>query len=445
MGADRGRMHLGVFVLGTGNHQAGWRYEGAATSHMQLPVMQEIARIAERGKFDLLFISDSMVMEPTDHPSFMCRFEPTTLITALSACTTYIGLGATVSTSFSEPFNVARIFGSIDHLSGGRAAWNVVTSSNAKAALNFNRDEHLEHELRYARAQEFVDVVMGLWDCWEDDAIVADKETGQYVDADKVRPLNHKGRFFQVKGPLNQARPPQGHPVIIQAGGSPSGLELAARTADVVFSVVQELEPAKAAYADLKSRMAKYGRAPEEIAILPGVMPIIGATEAEAREKLAKLQSWITPTNAITLVASRIGYDVTGHDLDGPVPPPPPFQGSRTFTSVLYEMARREGMTLRDLYNLTAAARGHWVICGTPSKIADILEEWFVEKAADGFNILPAYFPGAFAEFVDLVVPELQRRDLFRHDYEGTTLREHFGLAPVPSPSVARQALAGED
>jgi FMN-dependent oxidoreductase (nitrilotriacetate monooxygenase family) len=444
MSVNERQMHLGVFVLGTGNHSAGWRYEGAATSHLELPVMQEIARIAERGKFDLLFISDSMVMDPGDHPSFLCRFEPTTLITALSAVTTHIGLGATVSTSFAEPFNVARIFGSIDHLSGGRAAWNVVTSSNAKAALNFNRDEHLEHELRYARAQEFVDVVKGLWDCWEEDAIVADKATGRYVDADKVRPLNHKGRFFQVRGPLNMARSPQGHPVIIQAGGSPTGLELAARTADVVFSVVQELGPAKAAYADLKGRMAKYGRAPEEVAVLPGVMPIVGATDSEAREKLAKLQSWITPTNAAILVASRIGYDISGHPLDGPVPPPPPFDGSQTFTSVLYEMAKRENMTLRDLYNLTAAARGHWVICGTPTKIADTLEEWFVEQAADGFNILPAYFPGAFAEFVDLVVPELQRRGLYRHDYEGTTLRDHFGLAPVPAPGAVRHAVGAE-
>src|ERR1700722_8073734 len=400
------QMHMGVFVLGTGNHIAGWRYEGAATSHMQLPVMQEIARIAERGKFDLLFISDAMVMDPTDHPSFLCRLEPTTLITILSASTTHIGLGATVSTSFSEPFNVARIFGSIDHISGGRAAWNVVTSSNPKAALNFNRDEHLEHELRYQRANEFVDVVRGLWDCWDDDAIVADKSTGCYVDEVKVRTLDHRGRFFQVKGPLNMSRCPQGHPVIIQAGGSPSGLELAARTADVVFSVVQDLQAAQLAYADLKGRMAKYGRSPDELAVLPGVMPIIGASDAEAREQLAKLQSWLTPTHAATLVTSRIGYDVSGHSLDGPVPPPPPFQGSQTFTSVLYEMAKRENMTLRDLYNLTAAARGHWVVCGTPRRIADTLEEWFVEGAADGFNILPAHFPGGFAEFVDLVVPE---------------------------------------
>jgi FMN-dependent oxidoreductase (nitrilotriacetate monooxygenase family) len=433
------QMHLGVFVLGTGNHSAGWRYDGAFTTHMEVPVMQEIARIAERGKFDLLFISDSMVMEATDHPSFLCRFEPTTLISVLSQCTTHIGLGATVSTSFSEPYNVARVFGSIDHLSGGRAAWNVVTSSNPKAALNFNRDEHIEHELRYERANEFVDVVRGLWDCWEDGAIVADKATGRYIDADKVRPLEHRGKFFQVKGPLNQARSPQGHPVIIQAGGSPSGLELAARTADVVFSVVQEIGPARAAYANLKGRMAKYGRAPDELAILPGVMCIVGNSDAEAREQLAKLQSWISPTNALTLVASRIGYDVSGHDLDALVPPPPVSEGGRTFHRVLYEMARREKMTLRDLYNLTAAARGHWVICGTPTGIADTLEEWFTTGAADGYNILPAHFPGAFADFVDSVVPELQRRGLFRRDYEGTTLRDHFGLPRISAPLRPRQ------
>jgi FMN-dependent oxidoreductase (nitrilotriacetate monooxygenase family) len=442
MRATNRQMHMGVFVLGTGNHTAGWRYEGAATSHIELPVIQQIATIAERGKFDLLFISDSMVMEPTDHPSFMCRFEPTTLISVLSASTSHIGLGATVSTSFSEPFNVARIFSSIDHLSDGRAAWNVVTSSNPKAALNFNRDEHLEHEFRYQRANEFVDVVRGLWDCWDDGALVADKTTGRFIDESKVRTLDHKGRFFQVRGPVNISRSPQGHPVIIQAGGSPSGLELAARTADVVFSVVQDLDAAKVAYADLKGRMAKYGRSPDELAVLPGVMPIIGATADEARDKLATLQAWLTPTNAATLVASRIGYDVSGHPLDGPVPPPPPFPGSRTFSTVLYETARRENMTLRDLYNLTAAARGHWVLCGTPQSIADSLEEWFVGKAADGFNILPPYFPGAFADFVDLVVPELQRRGLFRRDYQGRTLRDHLGLARVSDTVPRRQAAA---
>ena len=426
-------MHLGVFVLGTGNHSAGWRYEGAATSNNDLSVIQEIARQAERGKFDLVFVSDGLVMDPGDHPSFLCRFEPTSLISALSLTTTRIGLGATVSTSFGEPYHVARAFASIDHISKGRAAWNVVTTSVGRAALNFSRDEHLEHDFRYERAQEFVDVVKGLWDCWDDGAIVADKATGQYLDPTKVRPLNHRGRFFQVKGPINMARSPQGHPVIIQAGGSPAGLDLAARTADVVFSVVQELSSAKKAYRDLKTRMAAYGRTPDQIAVLPGVMPIIGSTEAEARDKLSLLQSWLTPTNALTLVGSRIGYDVTGHPLDAPVPPPPPDASSQTFSRVLYEHARRENMTLRDLYNLTAAARGHWVLCGTPKRIADTLEEWFAEEAADGFNVLPPYFPGALVDFVDLVVPELQARGLFRREYEGRTLREHFGLPRVPA------------
>ena len=248
-GATR-QMHLGVFVLGTGNHSAGWRYEGAAVSNNDLSVTIEIARIAERGKFDLLFISDGLVMDAGDHPSFLCRFEPTTLISVLSAATRHIGLGAAVSTSYGEPYHIARTFASIDHISNGRAAWNVVTSAQPKAALNFSRERQMDHNLRYEVANEFVDVVKGLWDCWDDDAIVADKELGVYIDAERVRPLNHKGQFFQVQGPMNIARCPQGHPVIIQAGGSLSGLDLAARTADVVFSVVQELESAKVAYAN---------------------------------------------------------------------------------------------------------------------------------------------------------------------------------------------------
>ena len=435
MAAARREMHFGVFVLGTGNHSAGWRYEGAATSNNDLSVIQEIARQAERGKFDLVFVSDGLAMDPGDHPSFVCRFEPTSLISALSASTTHVGLGATVSTTFGEPYHVARTFASIDLISRGRAAWNVVTTSGGRAALNFSREEHMVHDLRYERAEEFVDVVKGLWDCWEDGAIVADKATGTYLDPTKVRPLDHKGRFFQVKGPMSISRSPQGHPVIIQAGGSGPGLELAARTADVVFSVVQELSSAKSAYRDLKTRMAKYGRTPEQITVLPGVMPIIGRTETEARDKLSRLQSWLTPTNALTLVTSRIGYDVSGFPLDGPVPAPPTGGNSQAFSRVLYEHARRENMTLRDLYNLTAAARGHWVLCGTPKRIADTLEEWFVEEAADGFNVLPPYFPGALADFVDLVVPELQARGLFRREYEGKTLRDHFGLPRVPAPT----------
>ena len=425
------QMHLGVFVLGTGNHAAGWRYDGAAASNNQLSVIQDIARTAERGKFDLVFVSDGLVMRPGDHPSFQCRFEPTTLISVLSAATTRVGLGATVSTSYSEPYNVARIFSSIDHISNGRAAWNVVTSTQDGVALNFSRAAHWDHEYRYEVANEFVDVVKGLWSCWDDGALIADKATGRFIDMTKVRALDHKGRFFQIQGPINMARAPQGHPVIIQAGGSPSGLELAARTADVVFSVVQALDSARVAYADLKGRLAKYGRTADRLAILPGVMPIVGRTDAEARAKLDWLQSFLSADNALSLVSGRLGYDVSDYPLDGPVPAPPLGQGSRTFSSLLYETARRENMTLRDLYNLTAAARGHWVLCGSPARIADTLETWFREGAADGFNILPPYFPGAFDDFVDLVVPELQRRGLFRREYTGTTLRDHFGLPRV--------------
>jgi N-acetyl-S-(2-succino)cysteine monooxygenase len=437
MSASKRQMHLGVFVLGTGNHSAGWRWDGAFTTSCSLPVMQSIASIAERGKFDLFFISDAVVMDPGDHPSFVNRFEPMTLLAALSMVTRNIGLGATVSTSFSEPFHVARGFASLDHISGGRAAWNVVTSTHDKAALNFSKDRLNEHDLRYEVASEFVDVVRGLWDTWNDGAIVADRSTGTFLDKSKVRTLDHKGRFFTVKGPLNIERCPQGHPVIIQAGGSPPGQELSARCADLVFSVVNgDATSAKSAYDSLKARVIKHGRAPAEVPILPGVMPIIGKSDEEAKEQLARLQSWLTSTNAMALVSQRIGFDISGYPLDGPIPDfPEKTERGQAFSKTLLEMARREKMTLRDLYNITAAARGHWVVCGTPKRIADILEQWFVEERADGFVVMPAYFPGAFDDFVDFVVPELQRRGLYRRDYAGSTLRDHLGLtrrAPAP-------------
>ena len=433
------QMHLGVFVLGTGNHSAGWRYEGATTSSCSLPVMTQIARIAERGKFDLFFISDGLAMEPGDHPSFVNRFEPMTLLAALSMVTRHVGLGATVSTSFSEPFHVARSFASLDHLSGGRAGWNVVTSTHNAAALNFSRERLHEHDLRYEIATEFVDVVRGLWDTWDDRAIVADKATGTFLDKSKVRPLDHKGRFFSVKGPLNIERSPQGQPVIIQAGGSPPGQELSARSADLVFSVVNgDPASAKAAYDGLKQRVVKHGRSPDEVAILPGVMPIIGETDAQAKDELARLQSWLTPTNALALVSQRLGHDISGYPLDGPVPDFPQTDRGQAFSRTLLELARREKMTLRDLYNVTAAARGHWVLYGSPTRIADVLEEWFTRGMADGFVIMPAYFPKAFDDFVDLVVPELQRRGLYRTEYAGTTLRDHLGLQ---RPGNRRQAL----
>lgn len=425
-------MHLGVFVLGTGNHHAGWRYPGAADSFLSLKGIQTIAATAERGKFDLLFLGDGLAAKMGDHPSFLVRFEPITMLAALAATTTHLGLGATASTTYNEPYNVARLFASLDHLSSGRAAWNAVTSSGAAAGANFGRI-HPSHDARYEVADEFVDVVRGLWDCWEDGAVVANRETGQYVDENRVRTLEHVGRFFQVKGPMTTARCPQGRPVIIQAGSSEPGLELAARTAEVVFSVVQDFSEAQAAYQALKTRLPRFGRTAADVALLPGVMPIIGRTDAEAREKLNTLQSFLGPTSVLTLLSGRLGMDVSGFDPDDLVPDLPLPDTSHGFARAMLSKALREKMTWRDLSNLTGAARGHWVICGTPSHIADTLQEWFEGDAADGFNILPAYFPQAFDEFVDEVVPILQERGLYRRDYTGTTLREHLGLPRAPN------------
>ena len=420
-------MHLGVFVLGTGNHIAGWRMQGAFDTFESLAVVQAIARTAERGRFDLLFLGDGLAADAGSHPSFTARLEPLTMLAALAATTTHVGLGATASTTYSEPFTVARAFASLDHISGGRAAWNAVTSSNPDGASNFGR-QHPPHAERYQVAEEFVDVVRGLWDCWEDGAVVADRATGQYIEPAKVHRLDHQGRYFTVAGPLNTSRCPQGRPVIIQAGASEPGLALAARTAEMVFSVVQDFGEAQVAYAGLKARVAASGRARETLSILPGVMPVLGGTMAEARRALEELQSFVSPTNAMKMLSMRLGQDMSAFPMDAPVPDLPLPDTSHGFARTMLAKAKREGMTVRDLYNLTGAARGHWVLCGTPETVADTLEAWFTGGAADGFNILPATFPQAFDAFVDEVVPILQRRGVFRREYAGVMLRDHLGL-----------------
>jgi FMN-dependent oxidoreductase (nitrilotriacetate monooxygenase family) len=341
--------------------------------------------------------------------------------------TSHIGLGATASTTYSDPFTTARAFASLDHISGGRAAWNAVTTASAVSGVNFGR-EHPDHGQRYAIAGEFVDVVKGLWDCWDDDAIVADRQSGLYVDPAKVRSLDHDGAYFAVKGPLNIGRSPQGQPVILQAGGSAPGQQLAARTADVVFSVVQDMSEAQGQYADLKALLPAFGRQPDQVTLLPGVMPVVGRTDREAFDKLETLQGFISSTNAMALLSDRFGVDMSPYDLDGPIPDIPLPDSYHSFASVMISKARRDNMTLRDVYNLMAAARGHWVLCGSAEHIADTLQQWFEGAAADGFNIMPPYFPEGLDDFVNLVVPILQERGLFRVDYTGTTLREHLGL-----------------
>lgn len=432
------QLHLAVFVAGTGNHSAGWRYEGAFDSNCSLEVSKSIAETAERGKFDLFFVSDGLTTDIGDQPSFVSRFEPTTLLGAISLLTKHVGLGATVSTSFSEPYHVARVFSSLDHLSKGRVAWNVVTTINEKAALNFSK-EPIPHDQRYEIAEEFVNVVRGLWDCWDDGAIIADRKTGEYVDPNKLRRLDHKGCFFSVRGPVNIERGPQGQPVIIHAGGSPPGQALAARIADIVFSVVAEPVSAKKSYDDFKALVAKQGRDPDDVKVLSGVMPIVGKTSEDAKAKLDKLQSFLTDTSALHLVQQRLGHDISGYPMDGPVPDFPVSERGQAFSKTLLEMARRENMTLRDLYNIIAAAHGHWVIYGTPQKIADTLEEWFVERRTDGYIVMPPYFPGAFDDFVDLVVPELQKRGIFRKEYTGTTLLDHLGIKRRPRLTQAAE------
>lgn len=421
------QIHLGLFLLGTGSHVAGWRYPGAIDSFQDIDAMRDVARIAERGLFDLIFMGDNLYADPAAHPSYTLRFEPLTLLAALASSTSHIGLGATVSTTYSDPFTVARVFASLDHISKGRAAWNAVTGASPAAAPNFGR-LHPNHAERYAIAGEFVDVVKGLWDGWAEDALHADRESGVYIDAGKVRALDHDGPHFKVKGPLNIGRAPQGHPVVLQAGGSEPGQALAARSADIVFSVVQDLEEARSQYAALKSKVAACGRDLEEVVVLPGVMPVVGRTEAEAFAKLAVLQGFVDSTNALALLSDRFGTDMSGYDLDGPVPDLPLPDTYHSFAGVLLRKARREGMRLRDVYNLLAAARGHWVLCGSAEQVADALEEWFTTGAADGFNIMPPYLAGGLEDFVDLVVPELQRRGLFRTAYAGNTLRELLGL-----------------
>lgn len=428
------QMHLGLFLLGTGSHIAGWRMPGAVDSFQDIEAVCEIARTAERAKFDLIFMGDNLNADPAAHPSYTARLEPLTLLSAVAMATERVGLGATVSTTYSDPFTVARAFASLDHISHGRAAWNAVTTAAPAAAANFGT-QHPDHGRRYEIAGEFLDTVKGLWDCWADDAIVADRESGLYIDPARVKPLDHEGAFFKVKGPVNIGRAPQGHPIISQAGGSEPGQQLAARTADLVFAVVQDIDEARAGYQALKARLPALGRRPEEVRVLPGVMPVVGRTDREARDKLNALMRHVNASNALGMLSERFGVDMSAYDLDGPIPDLPKADTYHSFTGVMLAKARRESMTLRDLYNLVAAARGHWVLCGSAESVADTLQDWFETGAADGFNVMPPYFQEGFTDFTDLVVPLLQERGLFRADYEGTTLRDHLGLQRPANPN----------
>ncbi|WP_369056749.1 LLM class flavin-dependent oxidoreductase, partial [Burkholderia gladioli] len=421
--AERRQMRLGLFLQGAGHHVAGWRHPEAESGSENFELLRRVVQTAERAKFDMVFLADGLTSGPDAHPSMAQRFEPLTLLSALAMHTTHIGLAATASTTYSEPYHLARVFASLDRLSGGRAAWNVVTTSYDRTAANFTRGNHPDHAERYEMAGEFVDVVKGLWDSWDEDAVIRDKARGVYFDPAKVHALDHEGRFFRIKGPLNASRPPQGHPVVIQAGSSGPGQDLAARIAEVVFTAQQTLEEAQVFYRDLKGRLAKFGRAGQALHVMPGVFPVIGRTEREEREKYEQLQQWIDTSGALSLLSDRLGHDVSRYPLDGPLPELPESDQLKSRAKLLTDLARRENLTLRQLYYLVAGARGHRIVWGTAGQVADALEEWFTQDAADGFNIMPPYFPGGLDDFVEQVVPELQRRGLFRTEYAGSTLR----------------------
>ncbi|HVR50088.1 MAG TPA: LLM class flavin-dependent oxidoreductase, partial [Pseudorhodoferax sp.] len=410
----------------------------------------EVAQTAERGLFDQVFVADSPGIafrggeEALRRQGRVSYFEPVTLWAALSAVTKHIGFVATASTTYEDPYLLARKFASLDHISKGRAAWNVVTTGADNVHGNFGLDAHPDPALRYERAHEFVQVVKGLWDSFEDDAFTRDAASGVYFDPAKLHALNHVGKHFKVQGPLNLERPPQGYPVIVQAGSSEDGKELAAASAEAIFTAWTSLAEAQAFYRDVKGRMARYGRRPEQLLVLPGISPVIGRTEEEAQAKWAELQGLIHPAVGLAAIAPFWpGEDLGRWDLDAPPPyiPEPP-KGTHSRTQVVLELARRERFTVRQLYEYLAGARGHWVVVGTPAQIADRMQEWFENGAADGFNVMPPVLPASLNEFVDLVVPELQRRGLFRTAYEGRTLRENLGLERPVHPFAAGQRQA---
>ncbi len=437
MAEDR-KLRLGAFMRPSTIHTGAWRYPGGyPDANFNFAHLTRFAQTLERGKFDAFFMADhlavlNMPMEALKRSHTVTSFEPLTLLSALAVSTQRIGLIATGSTTFDEPYHVARRFASLDHISGGRAGWNVVTTSNPDAALNFGLDEHMEHDERYRRAREFYDVVTGLWDSFADDAFVRDTEAGIYVDPERMHVLNHKGKYFQVRGPLNIARPIQGWPVIVQAGASEAGRQLAAETAEAVFAPANTLADGQRLYADIKGRMDRIERDRATLKMLPGLFVVVGDTVEEARAKRLRLDSLVHADSAIHSLSVWLGHDVTGFDLDAPLPDIPETNASQSGRERVIELARREHLTVRQLAQRLGGFGG-LAFVGTPGTIADEMEEWLFTEGSDGFNILFPFLPTGLDDFVDKVIPELQRRGIFRREYEGATLRENLGLPRPPN------------
>ena len=428
------QLKLGAFMRPVSIHTGAWRYPGALPdANFNFPAIKSFIQKLERAKFDAFFMADhlavlNMPVNALKRSHTVTSFEPFTLLSALAAVTEHIGLMATASTTYDEPYHIARRFASLDHISGGRAGWNIVTTANPDAALNFGLDEDVDHDERYRRAREFYDVVTGLWDSFADDAFVRDVHSGIYFDPARMHVLAHKGKHLSVRGPLNIARPPQGWPVIIQAGASEMGRQLAAETAEVVFAAGGGLDAGKAFYADVKGRMKAIGRDPDTMKILPGAFVVVGESVDEARAKRAHLDSLVHYDSGIASLNGMLGYDVSGFDPDGPLPEIPPTNASQSARDRIVSTARRDNLTIRQLAARAGSFSG-LAFVGTPATIADEMERWLYEEGSDGFNVMFPYLPEGLDDFVDTVVPELRRRGLFRTEYEGKTLRENLGLA----------------
>lgn len=443
------QLKLGLSLVSNGTHPSGWRLpQAAADCALDFKFWKNIALAAERASIHFIFFADGAAVRSAaaDNDSLQYvgrieQFEPTTLIAALSAVTEHIGYIATASTTYNEPYTIARKFASLDHLSGGRTGWNIVTSWSEAEAKNYNRESHLAHDLRYRRAQEFVEVVTGLWDSWEDDAFLRDKASGRYIDTGKMHVLHHKGEHFHVRGPLNIERPLQGWPVIAQAGSSGPGQEIGARFADLVYTAQNDKQAARAFYAEIKQKAVGFGRAPSALNVMPGILPIIGNSRQEARDKYDALQQLVHPQLGLTALATKFG-DMSAYPLDGPIPHDfPQSNGIRSATDIL-DRARAKGLTIRQLYQSMIGGAGHLEIHGTAEDVADQIADWFQDEGCDGFNIMAPYFPAGLIDFLDQVVPILQRRGLFRTGYEGSTLRENLHVTRPAHPAASRPEAA---
>ncbi len=433
------QLHINLFVQSRGHHEGSWRHPKATPKALtDISYLQEMAQLAERGKLDSIFLADQLNVTQDATRAPRNWLEPITVLPAIAAVTERIGLIATASSTYSEPFNLARQFASIDHISGGRAAWNIVTSWSAAAASNFGDDNQISHADRYVRAEEYIQVVKALWSSWDEGAIVDNRATGEYIREGSFRPINHKGALYSVAGPLNAPRGPQGRPVLVQAGSSDTGKAFAARHAEAVFTAHLELKTAKDFYSDLKARALEFGRDPEHVIILPGLSPMIGSTESEAQQFSEELDALTDPEIGRKRLSARFGgYDFSHLPLDVPLrpedfPTPETVEAARSRAETIVGFVKREQATLRQLLTKLAGARGHFTFAGTPNQVADLMETWVEAKAADGFNLMPPVLPWMAEIFIDEVLPILRKRGLFREEYSGSTLRDHLGL-PKPS------------